>query len=119
MADDLREFFERKEISEAHLVGHSLGGKIAMQLASSYPDQVKKLAVVDIAPKAYPPSQRPLLTALQRLELQSFKSFGEIDAALAECRKFLGLVAADQVDEAAIAARLEQLTKEYVSGQFS
>ena len=73
MADDLREFFERKGISEAHLVGHSLGGKVAMQLATSYPDRVKKLVVVDIAPKAYPPSQRPILTALQRLELQSFQ----------------------------------------------
>lgn len=36
-----------------------------------------------IAPKAYPPAQRSILTALQRLELQRFKSFGEIDAALA------------------------------------
>ncbi len=83
MADDLREFFERKEISEAHLLGHSLGGKVAMQFASSYSDRVKKLAVVDIAPKAYPPSQRSILTALQQLELQSFESFAKIDTTLA------------------------------------
>lgn len=55
MADDLREFFDAKEIPEAYLVGHSLGGKVAMQFAGSYSDRVKKLAVVDIAPKAYPP----------------------------------------------------------------
>jgi pimeloyl-ACP methyl ester carboxylesterase len=83
MADDLREFLERQEISQAHVVGHSLGGKAAMQFAISYPDRVKKLVVVDIAPKAYPPSQRSILAALGQLELQSFKSFGEIDAALA------------------------------------
>lgn len=83
MADDLRELLERQEISEAHVVGHSLGGKAAMQFAISYPDRVKKLVVIDIAPKAYPPSQRSILAALNQLELQSFKSFGEIDAALA------------------------------------
>jgi esterase len=83
MADDLRQFFERNGISEAHLVGHSLGGKVAMQVAINNPDRVKKLVVVDIAPRAYPPSQRSILTALQRLELQNFSSFGEIDAALA------------------------------------
>lgn len=83
MAEDLRELLERETISEAHVVGHSLGGKIAMQFATSHPDRVKKLVVIDIAPKAYPPLQRSTLAALEQLELQSFTSFGEIDAALA------------------------------------
>jgi esterase len=125
MADDLREFFERKGISEAHLVGHSLGGKVAMQLATSYPDRVKKLVVVDIAPKAYPPSQRPILTALQRLELQSLRSFGEIDTALASAipeiavRQFLMKNIARvpntgfqwRIDLASIAKNYDELTK--------
>ena len=131
MADDLREFFERKGISEAHLVGHSLGGKVAMQLASSYPDPVKKLAVVDIAPKAYPPSQRPILTALQRLELQSFSSFGEIDAALTSAipeiavRQFLMKNIARvpntgfhwRIDLASIADNYHHLTKAIIPAQ--
>jgi esterase len=125
MADDLREFFERQRISEAHLVGHSLGGKIAMQMAISYPDRVKKLVVVDIAPKAYPPLQRPILTALQRLELQTFSSFGEIDAALASAipesaiRQFLlkNISRAPntgfqwRIDLASIAKNYDELTK--------
>jgi esterase len=82
MTDDLRELFERERISEAHVVGHSLGGKVAMQFATSHRARVSKLVVVDIAPKAYPPSQRSILAALEQLELQSFKTFGEIDAAL-------------------------------------
>ena len=83
MADDLRELMEREKISECHVVGHSLGGKVAMQFATSHPDRVSKLVIVDIAPKAYPPSQRAILAALEQLELQNFQSFGEIDAALA------------------------------------
>ncbi len=58
MADDLGELMERETISECHVVGHSMGGKVAMQFATSHPDRVSKLVIVDIAPKAYPPSQR-------------------------------------------------------------
>src|SRR5918994_7758188 len=83
MADDLRELLEIEKISECYLVGHSLGGKVAMQFVTSHPDPVSKLVIVDIAPKAYPSSQRAILTALQQLELQYFENFGEIDAALA------------------------------------
>jgi esterase len=83
MAEDVRELLERERISECHVVGHSLGGKVAMQFATSHPDRVRKLAIIDIAPRAYPPSQRAILAALEQLELQSFGSFGEIDAALA------------------------------------
>lgn len=83
MADDVRELMEIEKVSECHLVGHSLGGKVAMQFATRHPDAVNKLVIVDIAPKAYPPSQRAILAALEQLELQNFRSFGEIDAALA------------------------------------
>jgi esterase len=83
MAEDVRELLERERISECHVVGHSLGGKVAMQFATSHPDRVRKLAIIDIAPRAYPPSQRAILAALEQLELQSFGSFGEIDTALA------------------------------------
>jgi esterase len=83
MADDLHELLESESLSECHVVGHSLGGKVAMQFATSHPDRVSKLVIVDIAPKAYPSSQRAILAALEQLELQSFQSFSEIDAALA------------------------------------
>src|SRR5437899_1940421 len=55
MAEDLREFMQAHNISRAHLLGHSMGGKTAMQFALVHPEQVEKLIVVDIAPKAYPP----------------------------------------------------------------
>ena len=83
MADDLREFLDEHQILEASLLGHSMGGKVAMQFALEHPARVAKLIVVDIAPKDYPPSQRSLLQAFRDLNLQTFRSFGEIDAALA------------------------------------
>jgi pimeloyl-ACP methyl ester carboxylesterase len=124
MADDLRELFEREQISEAHLVGHSLGGKVAMQFATSRPDRISKLIIVDIAPRAYPPSQRSILAALERLELQDFKAFGEIEAALAATipeaavRQFLmkNIVRVApgfqwRIDLASIAKSYDELTK--------
>jgi pimeloyl-ACP methyl ester carboxylesterase len=83
MVEDLRELFDGEEIPAAHLLGHSMGGKVAMLFATTYSEKTGKLIVVDIAPKAYPPSQDPILAALNKLDLRTFKSFAEIDSALA------------------------------------
>jgi esterase len=83
MAEDLLEFLDGQNLAETNLLGHSMGGKVAMQFATQHAERVSKLIVVDIAPKGYPPVQRPMLEALRNLNLQTFKSFGDIDAALA------------------------------------
>lgn len=83
MAEDITEFFDQQNIASAHLLGHSMGGKVAMQFATTHPQRVEKLIVVDIAPKGYPASHEATLVALGNLDLSSFASFGEIDAALA------------------------------------
>ncbi len=129
MADDVRELLEHERLSDCHVVGHSLGGKVAMQFATSHPNLVSKLVIVDIAPKAYPPSQRAILAALQQLELQSFGSFGEIDAALAPAipdlpmRQFLIKNIARlpsggfqwRIDLASIARNYDQLTEPIIA----
>lgn len=84
MAQDLCEFLDLHNLSSAFVLGHSMGGKVAMQLATSFPDRVAKLAVLDIAPRAYEAYHRPLLNALLALDLARFRSFGELDAALSE-----------------------------------
>lgn len=50
---DLEEFFDEQHIREAYLVGHSMGGKVAMEFALKNPEKVKKLIVVDIALRSY------------------------------------------------------------------
>jgi pimeloyl-ACP methyl ester carboxylesterase len=83
MAEDLREFMRARDISRAHVMGHSMGGKTAMQFAFLHPEMVEKLIVVDIAPKAYPPWNMPIIEALLALDLRSFSHRQEIEAALA------------------------------------
>jgi len=84
MTDDLREFFVSQQIDQAHLIGHSVGGKVAMQFAIEEPYRVDRLVVIDIAPKAYPPAHRHLLTALKALDLTRCKTYGDVDRALEE-----------------------------------
>src|SRR5690349_20114999 len=55
MAEDLKEYIQNQGISSTDLLGHSMGGKTAMQFAVTYPEKVDKLVVVDIAPRLYPP----------------------------------------------------------------
>ncbi|HZQ46383.1 MAG TPA: alpha/beta fold hydrolase, partial [Verrucomicrobiae bacterium] len=83
MAGDLREFMQAHGLSHAHLLGHSLGGKTAMEFALRHPELVGKLIVVDMAPKAYPPWHVPIFKALLSLDLSAFHHRQEIVDALA------------------------------------
>jgi esterase len=83
MIADLREFMEQQALRRSMLLGHSIGGKVAMQFAIDYPEQVDRLVIVDIAPKPYEPSQRYIFQALRSLDLTRYKSFADVDAALA------------------------------------
>jgi len=53
MVDDLNQFFLDTGTERAFLIGHSMGGKVAMRFAADYPEKVRRLMVVDIAPKNY------------------------------------------------------------------
>jgi len=85
MADDVIALMDRKGIEQARLVGHSMGGKVAMALALCHPTRVERLVVVDIAPVAYDHAAEHggLIAALQQLDLQALSSHSEADAALA------------------------------------
>lgn len=84
MADDLQAFMESQWIYEAHIIGHSMGGKTAMQFALTYPDLVNQLVVVDIAPKAYEGGHQAIFDALFSLDLSVIRNRKQADAALLE-----------------------------------
>ncbi len=82
MAEDLREFMESHWIYRAHIIGHSMGGKTAMQFALHYPDMVDKLAVIDIAPKAYPGGHEEIFRALLDLDIDRVENRQDAEAFL-------------------------------------
>ncbi|MDB6112589.1 MAG: alpha/beta hydrolase [Pedosphaera sp.] len=83
MAADVAEFMQTHDLRRAHLLGHSMGGKVAMRFALRYPDLVEKLIVADMSPKAYPPWHLSILAALKALDLAAFQNRNELDTALA------------------------------------
>ncbi|MBI1226570.1 MAG: alpha/beta fold hydrolase [Bacteroidetes bacterium] len=85
LAEDLRQFMEAHWMYDgAHVIGHSMGGKTAMQFALNYPDLVKKLVVVDIAPKAYQGNHYEIFEALKAMDLDKIADRKEAEAFLAE-----------------------------------
>ncbi|MGZ8477055.1 MAG: hypothetical protein ACXWW4_15700 [Candidatus Binatia bacterium] len=59
MAKDVSEFFASENIDHAHLSGHSMAGKVALQRAADNASSIDRLVVVDIAPKARPTARTP------------------------------------------------------------
>jgi pimeloyl-ACP methyl ester carboxylesterase len=74
MAEDVRAFLESENLSSVHLLGHSMGGKVAMRVAISYPHLVSRLTIVDIAPRSYSDRIRVEFAAMNKINLSEVKS---------------------------------------------
>jgi esterase len=83
MADDVLALLDARRIDEASIVGHSMGGKVAMTLALRAAHRVSRLAVIDIAPVGYPDRYGGLVRAAQSLDLRTLRSRAQADAQLA------------------------------------
>lgn len=84
MGDDLHAFVEQHHLSDFILMGHSMGGKTAMNYATRYTSaKIKKLVVVDIAPKPYPIHHDKIVAGLNALDLSQVKSRKVADEQLA------------------------------------
>jgi pimeloyl-ACP methyl ester carboxylesterase len=83
MAADVDELCAARGLAGASVIGHSMGGKTAMQLALQFPGRVQKLVVADIAPRAYAPAHEPIFAALLALDLSKYQTRSEMEAVLA------------------------------------
>ena len=82
MAADMLELMDANNLDTAAVLGHSLGGKVMMELACTHPHRINHLIVGDIAPIEYPPHHDPILDGLQAIDLSELKSRGEADEQL-------------------------------------
>lgn len=74
MADDVLHLMDRLGLERAKLIGHSLGGKLAMVLADRAPERFTRMVVVDIAPKVYPAWHQDVFAALRSVDLAAIDS---------------------------------------------
>ncbi len=91
MAADVSAFMESEGLTSATVLGHSMGGKVAMELALSDARRVSELVVVDIAPETYQHNFDDVLLGLYHIPIDSISSRKEADTYLAEKIKDLSL----------------------------
>lgn len=82
MAADVAEFLHARNISAPIVMGHSMGGKVAMQLALEDPDVLKGLLVVDIAPVSYGHDMLDYISAMQALDISGNQRRQELEEEL-------------------------------------
>ena len=91
MCEDVLEYMEDNNIEKPILLGHSIGGKVAMKFAFTYPEKIEKLIVADISPRRYNIDfVQNLLRTLYKLPLENFKKREEIDDILSVTYKDRG-----------------------------
>lgn len=80
MMADVLAWLDARGFGAVDLMGHSMGGKVAMLLACRHPERVRRLIVVDIAPKAYHShGHRAEFAAMNELRLEELRSRGEAE----------------------------------------
>lgn len=82
MAEDVALFMQQNWIHSAHVIGHSMGGKVAMQMAIDNPDLIQKLILIDIAPKQYSGGHEVIFEALLNLDLTKLTDRKEAEVYL-------------------------------------
>jgi pimeloyl-ACP methyl ester carboxylesterase len=70
----LKDYFEKHRLAEAFLLGHSMGGKVAMFFSQQHPRFISKLVVADMGIKEYPMHHQHVLSAIHALDLTQLKT---------------------------------------------
>lgn len=84
IASDIAELIADLELINPDIVGHSMGGKSALQLLNDFPGLIRKAIVVDIAPYQYPIRHRVITEALLAVDLNVVKSRSEVENILSD-----------------------------------
>lgn len=82
LSEDFLNYLDHHKIEKTLLIGHSMGGKTAMQFACSHPERIEKLLIADIAPKFYPPHHQTIIDGLNAISLSNLKSRKDADEEL-------------------------------------
>lgn len=84
MAQDVFELCQELQLEEIHLIGHSMGGKVAMEFANAHEDLLEKLVVVDIGIKEYPMHHQHILAGIHSVDLPNIKVRREAEKAMSK-----------------------------------
>ncbi|WP_457616400.1 alpha/beta fold hydrolase [Lutibacter sp.] len=80
--EDLHRYINHYKLKTSYLLGHSMGGKVAMLYAVTYPEKVAKLIVADISPRAYEPHHQLILEALNAVNFSIHTTRKQVEDVL-------------------------------------
>lgn len=92
MVEDLAAYIQHHGLQEVDILGHSLGGKVAMQYAVSKSTNIHKLIIADIAPKAYPPHHQKIIEALKAVKMEEANNRGDVEDQLRQYLNETGVI---------------------------
>lgn len=82
MANDILRYCQHYNLSNVSIIGHSMGGKVAMLFATTYPEMVEKLIVADIGPKYYAPHHQDILAGLNAVDFTTKPDRASVEETL-------------------------------------
>ncbi len=82
LVEDLYNYIQQHHLEQINLLGHSMGGKVAMLFAVTYPEFVNKLIVADISPKFYKPHHQQILAALNAVNFSIYDTRKKVEEVL-------------------------------------
>ena len=86
MAQDVYDYCKAHDLGNINIIGHSMGGKVAMLLAAIHPDLVSKLIVADIGPKFYRQHHQDILAGLNAVDFSIKPSRSDVEEIM---KKFI------------------------------
>lgn len=84
IVQDVFEYCQAHNLENINIIGHSMGGKTAMLLATTHPELVDKLVVADIGPKFYPQHHQDILAGLNAIDFSLKPSRNEVEEIMAK-----------------------------------
>ena len=82
MTQDILEYCQEHNLEKISIIGHSMGGKVAMLFATKYPEMIEKLIIADIGPKYYAPHHQDILAGLNAVDFSTKPSRIEVEETL-------------------------------------
>jgi pimeloyl-ACP methyl ester carboxylesterase len=79
MAGDVLHWADERGFAQFHILGHSMGGKVAMHLACTFPERIASLTVVDIAPRAAPPRWEREFAIMRKMPVDRLRNRAEAE----------------------------------------
>lgn len=80
---DVARYMQERNLGPSMVIGHSMGGKVAMWLAWQHPELVKALVVVDIAPRYYQPHHEQEIAGMRAVHPETLTNRNEADTRMA------------------------------------